>query len=41
MFDFSFSNQPSRNSMFIYLVYNEDKINSFLYAFILIYIYIP
>ena len=38
MFDISFSNLPSRSSMFINLVYNEDKIISFLYVFISIYI---
>ena len=35
-----FSKPPSRNSIFIQLVYNEDKIISFLYLFILIYIYL-
>ena len=35
MFDISFRKPPSRNSMFIHLVYNKDKIISFLYMFIL------
>ena len=30
-FDTCFSKTPSRNSMFIHLVYNEDKITLFLY----------
>ena len=36
MFDVSFSTTPSTSSMFIHLVYNEDKKISFLYIFILI-----
>ena len=40
MFDISFSKPPSTKSMFIHLVYNEDKIISFLYIFVLIYMYI-
>ena len=31
MFNVSFSKPPSRNFMFIHLVYNEDKVISFLY----------
>ena len=38
MLDISFSKPPSRNSMFTHLVYNEDKVISFLYIPILIYI---
>ena len=41
MFDVSFSKPPSRNAMFIHLVYNEDKlIIYFLYIYISIYMYI-
>ena len=34
IFDISFSEPPPRNSMFINLVYNEDKIIAFLYIYI-------
>ena len=34
MFEISLSKPPSRNSMFIHLVYNENKIISFRYIFI-------
>ena len=40
MFNISFSKSPSRKSVIIHHVYNEDKIIYFLYIFILIYIYI-
>ena len=40
MFDINFSKPPSRNSVILHLVYNEDKIIYFLYSFILIYMYI-
>ena len=39
LFDISFSKPPSRNSMIIHLVYNEDKMIYFL-IFIYLFIYI-
>ena len=35
MFDISFIKTPPRNSMFIHLVYKDDKTISFIYIFIL------
>ena len=40
VFDINFSTPPSRNSIFIHLVYNEEKIISSLYIFISFYIYV-
>ena len=39
MFDISFSKSPSRNSLIIHMVYNEDKIIYFLCVYFNLHIY--